>query len=78
MPRAAAQSNTFFKTGMKTEAAKEAFDGLMDAGINFVACLPDSAFKELYEPLSGESRIDYIQVANEGDGVGERLPRLVG
>ena len=55
---------------MKTEAAKEAFDGLIDSGVNFVACLPDSAFKELYEPLSGESRLDYIQVANEGDGVG--------
>jgi sulfopyruvate decarboxylase subunit alpha len=55
---------------MKTAAAKEAFSGLIDAGINFVACLPDSAFKELYEPLSVESRLDYIQVANEGDGVG--------
>ena len=55
---------------MKTEAAKEAFDGLMDSGIDFVACLPDSAFKELYEPLSVESKLDYIQVANEGDGVG--------
>ena len=55
---------------MKPEAAKKALDALIDSGIDFAACLPDSAFKELYEPLSGESRIDYVQVANEGDGVG--------
>jgi sulfopyruvate decarboxylase alpha subunit len=55
---------------MKNEAAKEALDALIDSGIDFAACLPDSAFKELYEPLSAESEIDYVQVANEGDGVG--------
>ncbi|MBI4525652.1 MAG: hypothetical protein HY695_17795 [Deltaproteobacteria bacterium] len=55
---------------MKTEAANEAVKALFDAGIDFVACLPDSAFKELYEPLSMDSRVNYIQVSNEGDGVG--------
>jgi sulfopyruvate decarboxylase subunit alpha len=55
---------------MKNEAAKETLDALIDSGIDFAACLPDSAFKELYEPLSAESEIDYVQVANEGDGVG--------
>ena len=55
---------------MKTEAAKEALDAIIESGIDFAACLPDSAFKELYEPLSAESKIDYVQVANEGDGVG--------
>jgi sulfopyruvate decarboxylase subunit alpha len=55
---------------MNTEAAKEALDALVDSGINFAACLPDSAFQELYLPLSAEFKIDYIQVANEGDGVG--------
>ena len=55
---------------MKPEAAKKALDALIDSGIDFAACLPDSAFKELYEPLSEESKIDYVQVANEGDGVG--------
>jgi sulfopyruvate decarboxylase subunit alpha len=55
---------------MNTEAAREALDALVDSGINFAACLPDSAFQELYLPLSAESKIDYIQVANEGDGVG--------
>ena len=55
---------------MKPEAAKEALDALLASGIDFAACLPDSAFQELYLPLSAESRVDYIQVANEGDGVG--------
>jgi len=55
---------------MRPEAAKEALDALIVSGIDFAACLPDSAFKELYEPLSAESKIDYVQVANEGDGVG--------
>ncbi len=55
---------------MKPEAAKEALDALLASGIDFAACLPDSAFQELYLPLSTESGVDYIQVANEGDGVG--------
>ncbi len=55
---------------MKPEAAQIAVDALSEAGIDFVACLPDSAFKELYEPLSQGSKFTYIQVANEGDGVG--------
>ena len=55
---------------MKPEAAQTTLDALLDAGINFAACLPDSAFKELYEPLSEARQVDYIQVANEGDGVG--------
>jgi sulfopyruvate decarboxylase subunit alpha len=54
---------------MKDEAARHTLDSLIGSGINFAACLPDSAFKELYEPLSKKSQIDYIQVANEGDGV---------
>jgi sulfopyruvate decarboxylase subunit alpha len=55
---------------MNSEAAKEALNALVDSGIDFAACLPDSAFQELYLPLSAESKIDYVQVANEGDGVG--------
>jgi sulfopyruvate decarboxylase subunit alpha len=57
-------------TDVNTEAAKETFTALVDSGIDFAACLPDSAFQELYMPLSADSRIDYVQVANEGDGVG--------
>jgi len=55
---------------MKPNAAQFAIDALLGSGIDFVACLPDSAFKEIYEPLSAEPKIDYVQVANEGDGVG--------
>jgi phosphonopyruvate decarboxylase len=55
---------------MNLAAANEAHSALIDSGIDFAACLPDSAFKELYEPLSAEQKIDYVQVANEGDGVG--------
>jgi len=55
---------------MKADAAKITLDSLLGSGITFAACLPDSAFKELYKPLSENSQIDYVQVANEGDGVG--------
>jgi len=55
---------------MKPEAARIAIEALAEAGIDFIACLPDSAFKELYEPLGEDPRFTYIQVANEGDGVG--------
>lgn len=55
---------------MRPEAAVEAINALEEAGINFIACLPDSAFKELYEPLSKNQKITYVQIANEGDGVG--------
>jgi hypothetical protein len=41
---------------MKNEAAKETLDALIDSGIDFAACLPDSAFKELYEPLTRSPR----------------------
>jgi sulfopyruvate decarboxylase TPP-binding subunit len=63
---------------MNTEAAKEALYALVDSGIDFAACLPDSAFQELYMPLSAESKIDYVQVANEGDGVGICMGAWIG
>jgi sulfopyruvate decarboxylase subunit alpha len=63
---------------MKPEAAKEALNALIDSGVDFAACLPDSAFKELYEPLSVETKIDYVQVANEGDGVGICMGAWIG
>ena len=55
---------------MKVEAAKAAHNAIIEAGINFIACLPDSAFQELYLPLSEDPRVAYIQVASENDGVG--------
>lgn len=55
---------------MNADAARVAHEALAKCGINFVACLPDSAFQELYLPLSSDSRITYVQVASENDGVG--------
>ncbi len=55
---------------MKDEVAAEAHRCLTKAGIDFVACMPDSAFLELYQRLEADSGIRYIQVANESDGVG--------
>ena len=43
---------------------------MTEAGIDFVACMPDSAFLELYQRLEADSGIRYVQVANESDGVG--------
>jgi len=40
---------------MKSDAANAAHDALVKCGVNFVACLPDSAFQELYLPLSAEN-----------------------
>ena len=55
---------------MKDEVAVEAHRCLTEAGIDFVACMPDSAFLELYQRLEADSGIRYVQVANESDGVG--------
>ena len=49
---------------------KQPMNPLVKSGINFVACLPDSAFQELYLPLSADPKITYVQVASENDGVG--------
>ena len=55
---------------MNVEAARAAHQALLKSGVNFVACLPDSAFQELYVPLSADPEITYVQVASENDGVG--------
>lgn len=55
---------------MNAAAAKAAHEALIKSGVNFVACLPDSSFQELYVPLSAEPKITYVQVASENDGVG--------
>ncbi len=55
---------------MNVDAAKAAHEALIKSGVNFVACLPDSAFQELYLPVSSDPKITYVQVASENDGVG--------
>jgi len=63
---------------MKSDAAEIALKALIDSGIDFAACLPDSAFQELYVPLGAQRGVDYIQVANEGDGVGICMGAWIG
>lgn len=63
---------------MNAQAAREAHEALIEAGINFVACLPDAAFRELHEPLSKDPMVTYVQVANEGDGVGICMGAWIG
>ena len=63
---------------MKSEAAEIALKALLDSGVDFAACLPDSAFQELYGPLSAQKSVDYIQIANEGDGVGVCMGAWIG
>ena len=48
---------------MNIDAAKAAHESLVKSGVNFVACLPDSAFQELYLPVSSDPKITYVQVA---------------
>ena len=55
---------------MKDDVAAEAHKCLTEAGVDFVACMPDSAFLELYQRLEADSAVRYLQVANESDGVG--------
>ena len=55
---------------MNIDAAKAAHEALIKSGVNFIACLPDSAFQELYLPVSNDPKITYVQVASENDGVG--------
>ena len=55
---------------MKDEVAAEAHRCLTESGVDFVACMPDSAFLELYQRLEADSGVRYLQVANESDGVG--------
>ena len=63
---------------MNVDAAKAAHEALIKSGVNFVACLPDSAFQELYVPLSADPKITYVQVASENDGVGVSMGAWLG
>lgn len=55
---------------MNDDVAAEAHRCISGAGIDFVACMPDSAFLELYQRLQANAGVRYLQVANESDGVG--------
>ncbi|MCY4489717.1 MAG: sulfopyruvate decarboxylase [Deltaproteobacteria bacterium] len=63
---------------MRDDIAAEAHRSITEAGIDFMACMPDSAFLELYQRVEADTDIRYIQVANESDGVGICMGAWIG
>ena len=53
---------------MLEEALREAYAGIKEAGINFVAGLPDSWQRDLHELIQADNDIQYVPVCNEGAG----------
>lgn len=43
-------------------------DGLKEAGINFVTCLPESLLRPLYTMLDNDPYFEVVYVTNEGEG----------
>jgi sulfopyruvate decarboxylase subunit alpha len=53
---------------MLDEAARDALDGLKEAGIDFVSGLPDGWQRNLHELVEADPDIKYVPVCNEGVG----------
>ena len=53
---------------MLEEALREAYAGIKEAGINFVAGLPDGWQRDLHELIQADNDIQYVPVCNEGAG----------
>src|SRR4051812_12558571 len=51
---------------MLEEALREAYAGIKEAGINFVAGLPDGWQRDLHELIQADNDIQYVPVCNEG------------
>lgn len=54
---------------MKPENAKLLINSLKEAGIDFVAVMPDSIFKDAQKMIAEEKDITYVPVSNEATGV---------
>lgn len=54
---------------MKNEAVTAIIDGLKEAGVNFVAYLPDSLSAPAFEALRREPSFEAVAVSNESIGV---------
>lgn len=54
---------------MKGNSAKLLVEEMKAAGISFVACLPDSGFKDLYFLCQDDPDFQFVPVTNEGEGV---------
>jgi sulfopyruvate decarboxylase subunit alpha len=55
---------------MKESAARMLVEGLKEAGIEVVACLPEGLLKPLYNMLRADKDLKLIFVTNEGEGAG--------
>jgi sulfopyruvate decarboxylase subunit alpha len=54
---------------MKQEAAAAIIDGLKEAGVDFVAYLPDSLSAPLFEAVREEPSFEVVAVSNESIGI---------
>jgi sulfopyruvate decarboxylase subunit alpha len=54
---------------MKESAAKLLVKEMKAAGINYVFCLPDSGFREVYFLIKDDPYFNFVPVTNEGEGV---------
>ena len=54
---------------MKPSSAKLVVEGLKEAGVTLVACLPDSWMWEVYHQVSQDKHFKTVPVCNEGEGV---------
>src|SRR3990170_943514 len=54
---------------MKPSSAKLVVEGLKEAGVTLVACVPDSWMWEVYHLISQDKHFKSVAVCNEGEGV---------
>lgn len=55
---------------MQESAAKLLVEGLKEAGIDTIVCLPESLLKPVYNMLRQDDYFKFIFVTNEGEGAG--------
>jgi sulfopyruvate decarboxylase subunit alpha len=55
---------------MNELAAKTITDALVEAGIDFIATLPEGNFQPLIETIAAEPSITHVRLAREEEGVG--------
>jgi len=55
---------------VKESAARMLVEGLKEAGIEVVVCLPEGLLKPLYDLLRGDKELKLVFVTNEGEGAG--------
>jgi sulfopyruvate decarboxylase subunit alpha len=53
---------------MKESSAKLVVEGLKEAGIKLITCLPESLLRPLYKMLRQDDFFKFVPVTNEGEG----------